>query len=56
MQIRMDVSFACPSEEEASSISALEMMKLRAYATRSCRAGKLSPDDEGIMLGSYSSL
>lgn len=52
----MDVSFANPSDEEASSISALEMMKLRAYAQRSWRAGKLSPDEEGIMLGSYSRL
>ncbi len=56
MQIRIDVAFPCPSEEAASSISALEMIQLRAYAQRSWRAGKLSPEDGGIILGMYTGL
>ena len=54
MQIRMDVSFFCISEATASSASALKIMYCSAYAQRSWRAGRSSPDDEGIMLGLYS--
>lgn len=50
MQIRIEVSLSCLSEEAAPSPSASEIIRLKAYAQRSWRVGISSPDDEGIML------